>query len=110
MSYATLQEQEHYEHEAGACSELQNCLFEARLSVADKAAPDRANINRALALGLFVVVKEFPQYCKATDAFAGTFTAFVCAYPSREAAEKKVAKLCEPYDADYDVSFGIIAP
>jgi hypothetical protein len=56
------------------------------------------------------VVKEFPQYCKATDAFAGTFTAFICAYPSREAAQEKVAKLCGPYDADYDVSFGIIAP
>ncbi|MEY4442586.1 MAG: hypothetical protein RL442_1586 [Pseudomonadota bacterium] len=105
-----LQELEHWEHVDGCASEANNCLFEARLAVAEKGAQDRANISRAQALGLFVVVKEIAQYCKATDAYSGLLTVFVCAYPSREAAQNKVAQLFKDWDGDNDESYTFIAP
>jgi hypothetical protein len=67
----TEQEQEHWDHEAGSASELQNCLSEARMSLSQLNHKASKLIADALAENLFVVVVESTHYCRSTDAIAG---------------------------------------
>ena len=99
MRYATIQEQEHYQHEDGAATEFQNCLSEAQEKVYELATAQRALINKAKAIGLFVVVLECEYHCASTDALAGAYNLFVCAFPTREAAVAKINKLYQGIDA-----------
>ena len=54
------QEREHWDHEAGCATELQNCLSEAELKVCEINGATDAKVARAHALGLFVVVRTHP--------------------------------------------------
>ncbi len=62
-------------------SEAQNCLFEARLSIALMDAPTYTGE------GPFSVEVRDAVYCRATDAFAGTHLSAVHYFATREAAE-----------------------
>jgi hypothetical protein len=112
MRSMTLQEQEHWEFEAGAASEFQNCFTEAQQAAYELGAKENVAINKAKALGLFVVVLEIPYFCRSTDALAGCYNRFVCAFPSREAADEKIQKLhskLSAYDSG-DYSYSVIQP
>lgn len=100
MSYSN-QLQEHLNHVAGEASEFQNCFSEAAEKCSQLAAEHSAPINRAKALGLFVVVREIAYYCQSTDGFAGTYKTFVCAFPSQAAADQKAHKLSNPERQSY---------
>lgn len=112
MRYETLQEQEHYEFEAGAASEFQNCFTEAQQVAYELGAKESVAINKAKALGLFVVVLEIPYFCRSTDALVGCYNTFVCAFPTREAADDKIQKLyskLSAYDSG-DYNYSVIHP
>lgn len=85
---------EHLEHVAGSASEFQNCLTEANAARRELARVHAARIERAISFGLCVVVESEAYYCRATDAFAGSYERFVIALPSREAAEKHAERRC----------------
>lgn len=87
------QEQEHWDHEAGAQSELLNCLDEARMDLARLNHKDSETIGRALAKGLFVVVRDSTHYCRSTDAIAGTRKSYASAFGNRQEAEGLVAHI-----------------
>jgi len=111
MRYETLQEHEHYEFEAGAASEFQNCFTEAQSKVSQIAFEQAALIHRARTLGLWVVVEVSAYYCKATDALAGHYEHFICAFPTRESAAQRAEALaiqnCEIGDCE---QVKVIAP
>ncbi len=112
MSYSN-QLQEHLDHVAGEASEFQNCFSEAAEKCFQLRTEHSAPINRAKALGLFVVVREVSYYCQSTDGFAGTYDTFVCAFPSQAAADQKVDKLCNPERQSYgdgDYSYRVVRP
>jgi hypothetical protein len=114
MSYfTTIQEQEHLDFVAGEASEFQNCHSEAVAKCHRLASQHAIPISRAKALGLFVVVREVAYYCRATDAFAGTYDTFVCAFPSQASADQKVRKLCNPERQSYgddDCAYRVVHP
>lgn len=97
------QEQEHYDFMAGAASELQNCFSEAQMRVGQLSAIASEPIERALALGLFVVVEEIPYHCKSTDAFAGCIPTFRIAVSTREGAEAWINRHADDFDPDCHV-------
>jgi hypothetical protein len=99
MRYATLQQEEHYEFETGAASEFENCFTEAQQAAYELAAKESVSINKAKALGLFVVVLKCEYHCASTDALAGSYNRFVCAFPTWESAAAKINKLYEGLDA-----------
>ena len=93
MSYYDTAEHEHWDHVDGSATEFQNCFTEARAKVQELSSEHSAPITRALSLGLFVVVGEIEYYCRATDAFAGSFDRFVVAFPTMKSADAHIAKL-----------------
>ena len=105
MSY-TATEQEHWDHVNGSATEFQNCFTEARAKVQELNSNHSAPIVRARSLGLFVVVEEIEYHCRATDAFAGIFERFVVAFPTKESADLRIAKLYsknQPEQSQYRV-------
>lgn len=80
-------EQEHADHVAGSASEFQNCYAEAGMVRARLNADQSVAIKAALDEGKFVVVREVPHYCKATDACTGTVRYFEAAFDLRGGAE-----------------------
>lgn len=81
------QEQEHRDHEAGAQSELLNCLAEARQSLSHLNHQADTKVAQTLSKKLFAVVRESTHYCRSTDAIAGTRRCFQGAFASRDEAE-----------------------
>jgi len=81
------QEQEHWDHEAGAASEFQNCVTEASQDLSSQNSKSAQQIAEALKAGRFVVVVEAPAYCRATDAIVGTHVCFVQSFAERLPAE-----------------------
>ena len=112
MSIYTSQYEEHLDAIAGEASEFQNCFTEAQQVAFELGAKESVAINKAKALGLFVVVLEIPYFCRSTDALVGCYNRFVCAFPSREAAEAKIQKLyskLSEYDSG-DYNYSVIQP
>src|ERR1700751_2061627 len=65
------QYQEHLDYEAGCASEAENCYEEARARCAS--LDQHARATRLTAPGHFVVCARFDYYCRATDAWAGSY-------------------------------------
>lgn len=104
MSY-TDQYQEHLDHVAGCASEFQNCFTEAKDECYRQATVHSQRINKAKALGLHVVVRDVEYYCRATDAFAGSYDEFICAFPTRLSALERAEKLSDP---DSEIRYSVI--
>jgi hypothetical protein len=100
----TEQEQEHWDHEAGSASELQNCLSEARMSLSAHNAGSWDRINLALREGKFVVVSKSAWYCRATDGLAGEAVSLECVRDTREAAELAAQQEMERTQGESDCS------
>jgi len=75
------------------------CLEEAASSVSMGNADARAEINAALAKGLFVVVFEHPAYCRATDAICGTWVDAHSTHATRSRAQAAIDSLTS---SDFD--------
>ncbi len=108
MSY-TATEQEHWDHVDGSATEFQNCFTEARAKVQELNSSHSIPIVRALSLGLFVVVEEVEYHCRATDAFAGIFERFVVAFPTKESADLRIAKLCSK-ESSGETQYRVLSP
>ena len=105
----SLQEQEHWDHEAGRASEWQNCFTEAQQRCSELHYQQQVKIQAKLAAKLFVVVEDCPYHCKATDAVAGNVTYFRSAHFTREGAE--AASNCrEGYENGFYVLPRVPAP
>ena len=104
----TVQEQEHYEFEAGRASEAQNCFEEAQLRIHQLSQRDAGKIADALAEGKFVLVEDVPYHCKATDAFAGTIRSFRAAFDSRGEAEAAGLAVYAKCGNDPDVLLSVL--
>jgi hypothetical protein len=90
-----IQEQEHWEFEAGRASEFQNCYQEAEVA-ALRAGNDAARrIQAVLDAGRFAVVAYHPYHCKATDAVAGEVPCLCGQANSRKQAEAILNALAE---------------
>jgi hypothetical protein len=109
MSY-TATEQEHWDHVNGSATEFQNCFTEARAEVQELNNDHSAPIVRARSIGLFVVVREIEYYCRSTDAFAGTFDVFVVAFPTRESADARIAKLYARQSEWSETRYRVVSP
>ncbi len=105
MSYNTYAEQEHLDHVAGCATEFQNAYA---LSSIQSMGRGDGKISRAKGLGLFVVVEEYPIYCRFTDAFIGNVSKFICAFPTRESAVAKATKLSIAAGIDNDISYSVV--
>lgn len=104
--YTTYAEQEHADYVAGCATEWQNTY--AQSSIQSMGRGDGHLISRAKALGLFVVVEESPFFCRHTDAFIRSITTFICAFPTRESADAKAAKLAIAAGNNDDISYSVV--
>ena len=93
-----VQEQEHVEHEAGCCTEFQNCFSEAGDKLRQLSSQAAVNVARMHKLGLFVLAQEIEYYCRATDAFVGTYHVAISGFPTRAGAEAARVKLYHDED------------
>ncbi len=100
-----IQEQEHWDHEAGRATDFQNAFSEAHVKLGELQEVHGKRIERALALGLSVVTREVEHFCRSTDAFVGVVSLFVVALPSEAAAEARAAKL-----SSCDEQFAVVTP
>ena len=105
----SIQEQEHLDHISGSATEFQNCFTEARAKVQELNSNHSAPIVRARSLGLFVVVEEIEYHCRTTDAFAGIFERFVVAFPTKESADLRIAKLCSK-EPSGEIQYRVLSP
>ena len=111
MSIYTSQYEEHLDAIAGEASEFQNCFTEAQNKVSKIAFEQAALIHRARTLGLWVVVEVSAYYCKATDALAGHYDHFICAFPTRESADQRAEALAiRNYEVGDFEQVKVIAP
>jgi hypothetical protein len=93
------QEAEHWAHEAGCASELQNAFSESQIAFAMQ-QDDKKRIIALQAAGKFVVVEEGIVYCRVTDAIVGSRRHVADVHDTREAAEAQLATLSQ-YDGEW---------
>ena len=79
--------QEIEEAEFRPASELENCLFEARVAFEAACAPHRERIAALVARDRFVVVRMDEYHCRATDALVGVVEVPVADFDTRGRAE-----------------------
>jgi hypothetical protein len=106
----SIHEQEHLDHISGCATDFQNSFTEARAEVQELSSDHSAPIVRARSLGLFVVVREIEYYCRSTDALAGTFDIFVVAFPTRESADARIAKLYASQPEWSETRYRVVSP
>jgi len=85
----TLAEQEHWDHELGAASELQNALSLSRM---EQQLRDPM-IDNSLSHGKHVVVTTYDAFCPRTDAAMGQHEAWHSEHDTREEAEAELERL-----------------
>lgn len=77
-------------------TEAQMCIAEAGMARLRRRAFVQAEMDRDMARGLFLVVENYPWYCKSTDAVVGEGMTVIHKADSRE---KAVAWLNASYEA-----------
>jgi hypothetical protein len=103
-------EQEHWDHVAGSASELQNCFEEAQGRRRQLHSQNAERIARVRGFQMFAVVEEVPYYCKATDAFAGSYQIFRVGFKTREAADAYMEHMFKRGDMDPESRFIVLEP
>lgn len=103
-------EREHLEHVAGEATEYQNCYTEAQQKRAELASAGSVNIRRMHKLRLFVLAQEIEYYCRATDAFVGTYHVAISGFPTRAGAEQALSKLYDAEDEGRAESMFVVLP
>ncbi len=98
-----MNEQEHWDHEAGAASELQNCYAEASSRYHLEVSRHGRFIRAALERGEFVVVESRQYHCKATDAVVGMVKYLVSSHPTRDAANAAALAYYNAGDEDCNI-------
>lgn len=78
------QEQEHWDYEEGAKSELQNAFERSRAEI--KIVDETQKINELVAQGKHVVASGYPVCCPSTDAYIGRVVVIDGVFDDREAA------------------------
>jgi hypothetical protein len=81
--------EEHFDYEAGCASEAENCYEEARARCASLDQRSRAYFLTRR--GQFVVCAKHDYYCRATDAYAGSYVRIVRICNSLERAQALAA-------------------
>lgn len=97
----SIQEQEHWDYEAGCRSELQNAFALSQREVRIK--DDRELVKKLLAAGSHVVVETGPVFCPRTDATLGEYYALVAICCDAAIAGKVMVKRSRPDDYDCHV-------
>lgn len=98
--------QEHVDHEAGVATELQNAFRESKANTIIR--DETAKICGLRAAGSFVLVCEYPVYCRSTDAILGNARVVTTTGQTRYELERALEGLMR--DADQDTSYTILEP
>lgn len=94
IQFMSLQEQEHYEFEAGRGSELENCLTEAHDVLREMAYPEVEGE------GEFLVEVQHEYRCRSTDAHVGFYVCRAVRFATRPLAQEF---LNGEYESDPDI-------
>jgi len=86
--------------------------FQAAFALSQMEAPadDRAEIERAVKAGRFVVVASTPRYCALTDALMGEFLTLLSEHSTFEEAEAAMVNALDEGDVWYTVRGPKAAP
>lgn len=90
--------------------ELQNCLAEASMCLAEANGQEAVRIAAALGAGKFVVVCDSLWHCRSTDAVAGVLRALVAECSTRDEAEAHALTLYSPGCDDRYMVLPVPAP
>ncbi len=103
MLFSCEQEREHWDHEMGCQSELQNAFT---MSQREREPDDTGKINNWKKKGKFCLVETHQLYCPRTDASMGEHQRLVSVHPTRALAEAALAKYWAKFGDDHDPEGG----
>jgi len=99
MSHMTAAEREHWDHEMGAASDMENAFALGRMGLSGENAEAEGRIRKHLDAGLFVVTLHYPAFCPSTDAYTGEHLSVGATASTLDFAEKRrdeIACDCDP--------------